>query len=336
MSKIKSIFKHSAFKVALKFFLVVIVLWFLAKKNLLSMAELVGLFSSAERIQSLVLINLLFLAAFLLSVVRWRLLLKQAGWELSFLKVLQLTFVGQFFNVALPGAVSGDFIKAYEASRYLKTSGQKIFGNILIDRLIGLSGLVLVSVLGMLIYFLSQTTRDFYDRYPFFFGMVALGFFGVAAFYGILLHYPKVFGWIRIQKLAPLIESLQGFSKNKTSVLMAMILSVLIQGLVCLGFMFLARLLLPELFTTVHISYFLMTVPFGLLITAIPILPAGMGTGHAAFIVLMQMILHDTANSIGSGLFSLYVAFQLFLGMIGGVVYLFSKIQQPSKNSQKA
>ena len=38
---------------------------------------------------------------------------------------------------------------------------------------------------------------------------------------------------------------------------MAMILSVLIQGLVCLGFMFLARLLLPELFTTVHISYFL-------------------------------------------------------------------------------
>src|SRR3989338_222612 len=48
---------------------------------------------------------------------RWRLLLVSQGISVSFKKILKLVFVGHFFNIVIPGAVSGDIVKAYSISK---------------------------------------------------------------------------------------------------------------------------------------------------------------------------------------------------------------------------
>ena len=48
-----------------------------------------------------------------LCVMRWRMLLAGQGIRISFGDAFRLTFIGMFFNTALPGAVSGDVVKGY-------------------------------------------------------------------------------------------------------------------------------------------------------------------------------------------------------------------------------
>ena len=53
------------------------------------------------------------IASAFLGPIRWQLLLRAQGIKLSMGRTAQLTLIGNFFNIALPGAVSGDFVKAF-------------------------------------------------------------------------------------------------------------------------------------------------------------------------------------------------------------------------------
>ena len=64
-------------------------------------------------------------------------------------------------------------------------------------------------------------------------------------------------------------------------------------------------------------------VPFGLLISDIPVAPAGIGTGHAAFLYLFQLI----GSSQGANIFTLFVLANMFMGIIGSLFYLRYKIE---------
>ena len=61
-----------------------------------------------------------------------------------------------------------------------------------------------------------------------------------------------------------------------------------------------------------------MVVPIGLLVTAVPIAPAGVGTSHAAF---GWLFLH-LGSKAGANVFSLFVLVQLAVAGAGGLIYL--------------
>ena len=48
-----------------------------------------------------------------LGILRWQWLLKAQNINLPIMRTAQLNLIGAFFNLALPGAVSGDFVKAF-------------------------------------------------------------------------------------------------------------------------------------------------------------------------------------------------------------------------------
>jgi uncharacterized membrane protein YbhN (UPF0104 family) len=66
-------------------------------------------------------------------------------------------------------------------------------------------------------------------------------------------------------------------------------------------------------------------VPLGLLVTAIPITPAGVGTGHAAFLWLFALL----GSQRGADIFSLFVLATLLQSAIGGLIYLRFKSRVP-------
>jgi len=61
-----------------------------------------------------------------------------------------------------------------------------------------------------------------------------------------------------------------------------------------------------------------MLVPLGLLVTAVPIAPAGIGTGHAAFGWLFLRL----GSKAGANVFNLFILVQLALASVGGFFYL--------------
>ncbi len=84
-----------------------------------------------------------------LTGVRWWILLRTAGIGISFWEVFSLEMQGAFFSLVIPGgSVGGDLIKAGIIAKR-SPQGERFIGvfSILMDRLCGLSGLLLATLL---------------------------------------------------------------------------------------------------------------------------------------------------------------------------------------------
>ncbi len=79
--------------------------------------------------------------------LRWYFLLRGSGVNLPFRQSLEITFVGLFTSNFLPTTVGGDIIRLAAASK-LTNQPVQIAGSLVMDRLMGILGMVLVSPLG--------------------------------------------------------------------------------------------------------------------------------------------------------------------------------------------
>lgn len=315
---------------------VVALLAFLVKRGFIS-AEAT---KAAFRQWDLILSGYFFLTVtVILGIHRWSVLLRIQGIHLRAGRIAQLSLIGNFFNIALPGAVSGDVVKAIYVAREAPGRRAHALSSILFDRVVGVSGLVLIAAGALLFYAFSART-DFTLFAPLKWFVAATGI-GTFLFYGYLFvigehvdpalralrsierRFPKLGSFTRIY------EGIRTHQKSRKHVLYVLLLSILIHLLVigaCAKF----ALALGE--TQTPFGLLCMLVPLGLLVTAIPILPAGVGTGHAAFLALFHMI----GSERGADLFTLFVLYQLGIGAAGGLVYLRFRSQLPALTDDPA
>lgn len=87
----------------------------------------------------------LFNISMVVRAFRWRALLQGVGSETPVLRLVELYFVGNFFNIALPSGFGGDVVRVVEAARDVPTDVAT--GTVLLDRLVGLIVLFIVAVL---------------------------------------------------------------------------------------------------------------------------------------------------------------------------------------------
>jgi uncharacterized protein (TIRG00374 family) len=306
-------------------------LYFLAKKGFISVQAMQQAFQRWDKIIPAVL-ALLFSVG--LGVIRWQWLLEAHNIQLGWVKTLQLTFIGNFFNVALPGAVSGDLIKAFYIGKELKAQKAAAFGSILFDRVVGLSALILLSAGALLFNIGSPANSGLIRGIQF---VLTAGASGFLAFYTYLFlvrekHDPllKVLKWMetKVSKLSAITQiysSLRHYHNHRITILKALGISVIIHMIVgwsCLNF----AQALGE--THLAIGSLYVVIPLGLLVTAIPVAPAGVGTGNIAFLYLFHLINSER----GADIFSLFALTNLFVGALGGLVYFRfrSDVQVPS------
>ncbi|MFH1067398.1 MAG: lysylphosphatidylglycerol synthase transmembrane domain-containing protein [bacterium] len=76
--------------------------------------------------------------ALLCIAARWQTLLKIQAITLSFKPVVALTFIGQFFNIFLPGSVGGDVIKIFYILKYAPHRKARAALSIVMDRFFGI------------------------------------------------------------------------------------------------------------------------------------------------------------------------------------------------------
>ncbi len=80
---------------------------------------------------------------FIITAIRWRNLMRPQGINMSLKKCFELTVVGQFYSILLPGITGGDLVKIVYTSR-LTGSKTKSIITIMLDRVIGLLALIVI------------------------------------------------------------------------------------------------------------------------------------------------------------------------------------------------
>lgn len=90
---------------------------------------------------------LLYQVGVVVRAVRWWVLLRGSGVTASYLPILGLTYIGQFFNLSLPTGVAGDAVRAIEFKdgRSRATSA----GIVILDRMSGLLALFAVALVAL-------------------------------------------------------------------------------------------------------------------------------------------------------------------------------------------
>lgn len=304
----------------IKFSIVGFVFFFLYRKGLITPDSFRKLVASPF---TWVVCTLLSLLNTVFGALRWQVLLRTQGLELGFAETLRLNLIGMFFNIALPGAVSGDFVKAMILVKDHRTNRAGIFGSLVFDRILGVSAMVFV---GAFSAFLSVLVPWGGSLPAVLLGSIGAVGAGALLFFSYLfLSHQKDpllvllrFFTRRHDKLAAverLYLGVMGYRAYPKRVLKAVVLSVLIHL-----FLIMVSFLITQTISQEGLSLFAIAVivPIGMLATAIPVLPAGVGTGHAAFLGLFHLV----GSSQGAEVFSMIVLYQVMMGILGGLVYL--------------
>ena len=325
-------------KTLIKVAIVLLLLVFLTRKGLLSLS---GLRRALESPGILATVLLLSVLSTFLGIFRWRLLLRGQGIALSWRRVVQLSLIGNFFNLALPGAVSGDLVKAIYIAREHPGRRGHALGSILFDRIVGVSGLVVISAAALLVGFGTLHRSGIFQAVE---GFVLVSATVVLIFFGYLFFMPErhdpvraALDWLqarfgRLSSLTHIYEGVRNYHRHRWISLQAILTSCLIHLLAATSCLLFTIALDPlEAERVSHLGLYALA-PLGLLATAVPLAPAGIGTGHAAFGWLFLLL----GSQAGANVFSLFVLYQLLWSALGGLVYLRYRSEIPAPTAQLA
>lgn len=264
-----------------------------------------------------------FVVGSLLGTLRWRSLLVLAKVEMPFLRLLQLQLTALFFNVVIPGNVGGDVVKAlYVARGAAPKQRTTILLIVFVERLVGLAGLLVVAGIvtalrGDALWHDAKLKQL----------ALAVGVLAVLAVLGPLavIVALRVAG-DRLDRVTSgpsrfagllnrLVAAMRLLSSGPVQLLKALVLSMMIHAIAIGLFTVLTRAILAQ---DVAYSAVATVFPLGILTMVLPISPAGVGVGHAAFNWLFNAI----GLSGGATIFNVYLVGQITPCLLCVIPYL--------------
>ena len=284
---------------------------------------------------------LLLCTNMLIVTFRWKAILEiKSSKKFSYLSILRLTWIGNLFNTALPGVVSGDVIKLVYA-RNIDRNLSKTFllTSVVVDRMLGLFGLLtLMGVSTIIQYGTLISLGPNVQKLVYFNGLIILGMFFVLTTLFLKEKFQKII--LKICGKIPLLGSfisnafiqLWIIGKYKKVIFSLIGLSAFSQNLGITAFWILTNpyfQYLPEA-APLTITKAYSFIPLGLVSIAIPITPSGIGVGHTVFHSLFN---YFGVNN-GATLFNFFFFAALIVNLFGIFPYLMSNKKEI--NFQKA
>ncbi|MFC1606573.1 lysylphosphatidylglycerol synthase transmembrane domain-containing protein [Candidatus Latescibacterota bacterium] len=273
----------------------------------------------------------------LLTVERWRCLLRVQNFHIGYWLGAKLTLVGLYFSAVIPGSVSGDIVKAYYIA-HGEDDKESLVTSVLFDRLLGLFTTILYAslALGTGVVIALVTGEGGVWTEP---ALVSLSLFVLALFFGLTLmgllfmssnlrRSSLIENTLKRLPLSRLLtkvyDAVHEYGRNPALTARAFALSIVSQIPLFAGLWCMALILgISEL----SVLDFLVALPVCFLINAIPLAPGGLGVGEAGFGTVFLMF----GSESGAELSMLFhaVFFMLALGL-GGGVYLLTDVSKES------
>ena len=269
----------------------------------------------------------------ILISIRWKNILTiQASKKFKLISVIKFTFIGNLFNTVLPGMVSGDFIKLLYAKKIdSQLSKTFLLASVFIDRILGLFGLLLM--LGITSFIYHQELISLSSEMKYILNINYLLFLGMVGFL-LTLFLPKNIQALIIQFLKKIpfigkifIKICNQFwliGKDKLKIFKLIFLSLFCQAVnICIFWILASPYIQYQTLNTPQLSLIKLYtfVPLGLVATAIPITPVGIGVGHTAFDFLFKC--YGVIN--GANLFNFHLVLNILMNLMGVFPYLFSR-----------
>ena len=261
----------------------------------------------------------------LFNTWRWLILLRSQGFAASFRQTLSLSFIGLFFNFAMPGGVGGDVVKGYYLTRDFPEQKMAAVVSVLMDRLIGFFVMLLAASLASLVFW------DRLNHDPRLLGIALSTLAATSAFLFVLvfslsrrLQTPLKRGVDRLKNLpgydafAKVYRALHAYREHPGVVLRALGLALINQVLLVTFFALIASAVGEGDFDHAVLWF---CIPIGLVVQALPLAPAGVGVGQAAFFFLFEAAL-QRPTQVGTVGITVMQALQFALGLLGALIYL--------------
>lgn len=306
--------KKTIIKIAVSLTLFIIIL------TQIDTAELIQNFKKLD-VMYIPLIILLLIVNYVVSSIRWKKLLIFENTEhVSIKYLINLYFVGAFFNNFMPTSVGGDVYKIYRLGKAID-SKSNAFSATFMERFTGIIALVLISYYGLiqtLDFWLSLLPESMNSNTS------AVAIFKFLLFFGFWIA--AIAGFLSLRILSTKITKLKGVYDSlmlywgKHSVLIwALVTSFIVQfmGIFTQYFIFKA------LGVDISISYALFVLPVitiaGFFIPSLN----GVGVQDGLYIQLFGAV--GVASEVALSASIIYHLFRLLVSLLGGLVYVIEK-----------
>ncbi len=248
-------------------------------------------------------------------LVRWYLFMRALNLEAPIGLVFRYFFIGLFCNLFLPTSIGGDLVKAIGLSRGV---GQKpkVFASVVLDRLSGFAGLVVVAALA---YAVGSRIIDAPSV------IVPIAILTVLSLVvGGMLFNQKVYQFFaglarrfpRLQKgVLQMHEDVMLMQGKKRTAWGCVAISCGIQGLSAFMFYLIALALHQD----VHFLPFLVFTPIVAAITFLPSI-GGLGVREFGWVYFLAKV--DLTQGVALGLSLISFFFIIVTGLLGGIVYV--------------
>ncbi len=237
----------------------------------------------------LVLAAAFYFGGMLICFYRWQQLLAVQGVRLPYRTVCRLSLIGVFFNLVVPGAVGGDLVKMVYIARQAPGKGAEGVLTIMLDRVLGLLGLLLVAIvaIGLTFDFLLHDAGTKVQLAAGFVGLCGVGSLltvGLLEWHERLERLPGVQGVVAwgatrlpqglVATVRRVVQALDLYRTRRLVLAYALLLSALVHTCIalcvlCCGYAFRLDAVLTR-------HYFLATQVANA-VGAIPLTPAGLG-----------------------------------------------------------
>ncbi len=270
---------------------------------------------------------ILILANLFLLSERWRYLISTQEIFATRWQVFRLSMIGNFFNLSMPGGVGGDIIKAFYFVKHYPTRKTVAATGVLIDRVLGLYAMMGMALLAMIFDFKHiETVPNLLSLFQLIIGLFTLTSLGL---FFIFTKNEKIQFYIKNlilvmpfnSQFLSVYDSINKYGAKIGDLLRVVLISFLAQIFSILFLYFTAQQITAA---DINLIMFFYIAPIGFMATAIPISPAGIGIGQAAFFYLYNV--YSNSNSdVGATIITAFQVIQFGLSLIGSYFYFSEK-----------
>lgn len=275
---------------------------------------------------------LLLVVAASLTIVRWYLFVRSLNIPFTLRHAFQLGLLGLFGNTFLPGAVGGDFFKAYFLAKDSPGQRTAAVSTVLMDRAFGLFGLVLFAAVLGSVAWASGNSRILGNAYLQWIVKVTAAIAGGGILGFLLLGFlPQR----RVDRFADRLRSLPKvgvvfsnlwyavweFRQHMRVMGYGVALTAASHFVIIFTFHFAAQVFPPEHPETdlATLSELMVIAPIGFIVQTLLLTPGGVGVGEAAFAGLYRLVDHPESQGVIARL-SMRVA-EWVLALAAWIVY---------------
>ncbi len=262
------------------------------------------------------------LGANILSFLRWHVFVHALQVPFTIREAVRLGFLGNLFNFVSAGAVGGDLFKAIAAARQAGRKRPEVIASVLVDRALGLLGLVIVAAVSLQVFSGNlSSTLDWIRRGAWIFASIGIGSLVLIAFAG---HRLPVQWLNRVPGIGHTLHrmALAGmFFEGKPALVVLLVgMSCVVHIILTIG-MYLVSIALYS--NAPSLADHFLTVPTSFAAAALPISPGGVGVQEMAVTKLFEELPNLPDGFSGLIVAAMYRLEMIVVAAVGGIYYFF-------------